>query len=105
MNPLLFDWRAVRWALSYPNLDPQKVVGGAGSGCMSCIIISAALQSVGLDLRTLHDTQSLSLYNKDEKGSLLATAVLNERCSVVVELYTVQGEFLSSCFDILLNYA
>lgn len=58
------------------------------------MIIKAAFQSVGLDLHILHDTQYLSLYNKEEKGSLLASAVLGERRVVVVELYTVPSESL-----------
>ena len=94
MNPSIFDWRAVRWAKSYPNLDPRKIVIGANNQCSSCMIIKAAFQSVGLDLHILHDTQYLSLYNKEEKGSLLASAVLGERRVVVVELYTVPSESL-----------
>ena len=93
MNPSIFDWRAVKWASSYPTLDPQKIVTGTGNQCMSCTIIDSAFQSVGLDLRSLHDTQYLSLFKQDEKGSLLASAVLSEGCSIVVELYTVHGEF------------
>jgi hypothetical protein len=105
MNPSLFDWRAVPWATSYPNLDPQKVGVGADSGCVSCTIICAAFRSVGLDLRTSHDVQLLSLFHKDEKGSLLAMAQLAEGSNILVELYTVQGEFLLACSNVLLNYA
>jgi hypothetical protein len=102
MNPSIFDWRAVSWASSYPNLDPQKIVIGTSNRCMSCTIINAAFQSVGLDLQTLQDTEYIGLYNKEEKGSLLLLAVLIERSTVVVELYTVPGEFLSSYLDIVL---
>lgn len=105
MNPSIFDWRAVIWASSYPDLDPQKVVIGAGSGCMSCTIIHAAFQSAGLDLRTSDEVQSLSLFRKDENGGLLAIATPNEGRSIVVELYTAQGELLLSCTNILLNCA
>lgn len=94
MNPSIFDWRAVRWARSYPNLDPRKIVIGADNQCSSCMIIKAAFQSVGLDLHILHDTQYLSLHNKEENGSLLALAVLGERRTVLVELYTVPSESL-----------
>lgn len=95
MNPSVFDRRAVKWAHSYPKLNPRKIVFGADNQCFSCKIIKTAFQSVGLDLHTLHDTQSLSLHNKEEKGSLLAIAVLDERRSVVVELYTVPGKLPS----------
>lgn len=93
MNPSIFDWRAVRWAISYPNIDPRKIVIGADKQCSSCMIIEAAFESVGLDLHMLHDTQYLSLHHKEKKGSLLASAVLGKR-RVVVELYTVPSESL-----------
>ena len=95
MNPSLFDFRAVRWATSYPILSPQKIVTGAGNHCLSCEVIKKAFQSVGLELHTLYDTQYVSLYNKAEKGSLLATAVLDYGRSVAIEMFTVPGEFLS----------
>ena len=83
------------WADSYPRLHPQKVVIGSDSGCVSCIIICTAFQSVGLDLRTSHDIQSLWLSRKDEEGKLTAAAALNEGLIIWVEFYTVQGEFLT----------
>jgi hypothetical protein len=104
MNPSIFDYRAVSWATSYPKLSPQKVILGTDSGCVSCTIIDAAFQSVGLDLRTSHDVQLLSLFHKDEKGSLLAMAQSKERSRSLVEMYTVQGEFLLASSDILWNY-
>jgi hypothetical protein len=94
MNPTIFDWRAVRWAKSYPNLDPQKIVIGADYQCSSCMIIKTAFQSIGLDLNILHNTQYLSLHNKEEKGSLLASAAFDEGRSVIVELYTVPSKSL-----------
>lgn len=104
-NPSLFDWRAVSWATFYTHLDPRKVGIGADSGCVSCTIICAAFQSVGLDLRTSHDVQLLSPFHTDEKGSLLAMAESNERSNIVVELCTLQGEFLLTCSNVLSNYS
>lgn len=105
MNPSLFDWRADPWANSYPDLDPQRVVTGADSGCTTCNIIYAAFQSVGLDLRTSHDVHLLGLFHKDDNSSLLAMATSKEGCNVFVEFYIVQGEFRPACSNISLNYA
>ena len=92
MNPSIFDWRAVRWAKSYPDLDPQKIVLGAGSQCSTCLVITTAFQSVGLDLRTLDEAQCISLHSKEENGSLFASAELGQVGRLTVELYTVPSE-------------
>jgi hypothetical protein len=94
MNPSIFDWRAVTWANSYPSLSPLKIVVGSDNQCLSCMIIRNAFENVGLELHTLHDAQYVSLHKSEEKGSLFAMAVLDEKQHVVVELYTVPGEFL-----------
>jgi hypothetical protein len=105
MNPSLFDWRAVPWATLYPDLDPQKVVTGVDSGCVSCTIIYAAFQSLRIDLRTSHIIDTLSLFQKDKKGSLLAMATLKNGSCISVELYTVQGELLLACPKVSLDHA
>lgn len=102
MNPSIFDWRAVKWARSYPNLNPLRVVYGARNRCMSCAIIIAAFNSIGLNLHDMHATQPLALYHEDRNASLIALAVLEESCSVV-EFYTVDGE-CSPDSMFLLNY-
>jgi len=99
MNPTIFDWRAVSWADSYPTLDPRKIAEGARNRCMSCTVINAAFDSIGICLRTMHDEQRLVLYKNDRHGSLLASIVSNQRCSTI-EFYTSSGKALSlsRCF-------
>jgi hypothetical protein len=104
MNSSIFDWRAVRWAGFYPNLDPQKIVDGVRNHCTSCTMINAAFHSIGLDLDTMHDPRCLSLYSRGQNGGLLAKASHDQKCSNV-ELYTVEGEFFPSCFNPLSSYA
>jgi hypothetical protein len=97
MNPSIFDWRAVRWAPTYPKLDPQKIIHGSRNQCTSCTMIKDAFHSVGLDLNMAHDRQNLqlSLFHMDQDGSLLASAASREKYSIV-ELYTVPGKLLSA---------
>ena len=92
LDPSIFDQRAISWNFSYPNLDPRKVVGGVDSGCMSCALIYAAFQSIGLDLRTSHDVQEIHVYNKGEGKNLMVTAEYLKEPTIQIELYTIQGE-------------
>lgn len=92
LDPSIFDWRAVRWATVYPYLNSQKIVAGADGGCMSCALICAAFQSVGLDLRTSYRVQDIGLYNQNESGSLIVMAAYFKEINKLVELYTVEGE-------------
>lgn len=100
MNPTIFDWRAVTWATSYPTLDPRRIAEGARSGCMSCAIVNAAFDGIGICLRTTSDGQRLSLYKKDQDGSLLAQISDDERCKTI-EFYTSSGKALSYLGDLL----
>lgn len=101
LSPSIFDWRAATWPTLYPTLDPQKVVVGAGSQCMSCKILYAAFLSVGLDLHTLDGTQFFLLHRREEAGSLIASMYFEKRRKVAVELYTVYGE---TCFPFTFFY-
>lgn len=59
---------------------------------MSCALICAAFQSVGLDLCTSYGVQDIGLYNENESGSLMVVATYLKEPNKLVELYTVQGE-------------
>ena len=91
IDSAIFDWRAVPWAITYPSLDPQKIILGARSQCTACSIIEAAFQSVGLELKTLHDPKCISLFHEGENSALLAMAFIDDK-PTLVELYTACGE-------------
>ena len=97
MDPAIFDWRAVRWAGIYPDLDPQKIIYGSQTQCTSCTMIKEALHSVGVDLDMTHNKQNLSLglFHISQNGSLLLSALFyNLEGYKSVELYTAFGESL-----------
>ena len=97
MDPAIFDWRAVRWAGIYPDLDPQKIIYGSQTQCTSCTMIKEALHSVGLDLDMTHNKQNLvmDLFHMSQDGSLRVSAHSNYREGYrLAELYTVFGESL-----------
>ncbi len=95
MNPSVFDWRAVCWATSYPNLDPHKIASGARNQCPSCVIIYAAFQGIGLDFHVRRDIQHVFLYKKDRNDSLQAFVLLDEKLHIV-EFYTIKSKLLLS---------
>lgn len=65
---------------------------------MSCAIVNAAFDGIGICLRTTSDGQRLSLYKKDQDGSLLAQISDDERCKTI-EFYTSSGKALSYLGD------
>lgn len=92
MNTSIFDWRAVPFASWYQPLDPQKTVQGLENQCRACGVIYAAFKAAGLDLRTWHGGNHLSLFKMHEKAGLLLAAGTPGGHGTALELYTAGGE-------------